>query len=148
MTLSNGDEEAVISVDHLKTLDPELAPYPFDGSHKWTALTNKVNQMVLDEVIGTDGRVDGMMLVDGEEDELSELNKAKRTDGRPVLDPDQLDTKRLRFPKFDLKRSWKSGAVGDEVTRFSRDKSWLFGNLVTTQFADGETNQSSPTQRA
>ncbi|GAA5963392.1 hypothetical protein JCM3765_003052 [Sporobolomyces pararoseus] len=41
----------------------------------------------------------------------------------------------LRFLKFDEKRSWPVGSVGQELTRWSTDKSWLLSNLVQTRLA-------------
>lgn len=51
---------------------------------------------------------------------------------------------RLRFPVFRLKKSWRDGAVGEEVTRYSRDKSWLFGNVVDRQLGEGMLSVLSP----
>ncbi|ORX35812.1 A1 cistron-splicing factor [Kockovaella imperatae] len=128
------DQVSIISDDHVRTLDPELAPYPFNNSEKWSQLTNLIDERILDEVVGPDGRVDGIMLVDGEEDELGELKKASLRNGKPLLDASKGEIKRLTFPKFDLRRSWRSGAVGDEVTRYSQDKSWLMGELIKKKF--------------
>jgi A1 cistron-splicing factor AAR2 len=44
----------------------------------------------------------------------------------------------MRFAQFELKRSWAEGAVGEEVTKWSRDKSWLLGHVVTEQLEGGE----------
>lgn len=107
----------VISDDHLKTLDQELAAYPFDGLERWKALSSHVDQDVLDEVLGTNGRVDGMTQADGEMDEVGELPDGERM---------------MKFPVFNLKRSWREGAVGEEITRYSLDKSWLLGDVITS----------------
>jgi len=104
--------EATLSDDHLKSLDKELAPYPFEGMDTWKSLTGFINDDILDYVI-SDGRVDGMTQVEGEE-EAGSFDQGKR----------------LRFPQFDLKRSWREGAVGEEITRYSRDKSWLLSNVI------------------
>ncbi|KAK0556364.1 hypothetical protein OC846_001187 [Tilletia horrida] len=39
-------------------------------------------------------------------------------------------TSGLRFTTFDMRRSWKSGTVGSELTRWSVDKSWLLGQTI------------------
>jgi len=116
-------EGEVISDDHLKTLDNELAPYPFDGLEGWNALTSHISGDVVKDVLGASGRVDGIMQADGEEDEVS----SKVVDGERVM----------RFPVYRLKRSWRDGAVGEEVTRYARDKSWLMGDVLTTSFESG-----------
>jgi len=116
-------EGEVISDDHLKTLDNELAPYPFHGLEGWNALTSHISGDVVKDVLGASGRVDGIMQADGEEDEVS----SKVVDGERVM----------RFPVYRLKRSWRDGAVGEEVTRYARDKSWLMGDVLTTSFESG-----------
>ncbi len=88
--------DVIISDDQLKTLDKELAPYPFSDS--WRLLTRFITPSVIDEVLPT-GSVDSM-------------------------------TEHLHFPEFDLKRSWRNGAVGEEITRYSRDKSWLLSDVL------------------
>ena len=40
------------------------------------------------------------------------------------------ERRRLTFPKFSLKRSWKDGAVGEEISRYAKDKSWLLGKVI------------------
>ncbi|KAG0242041.1 a1-alpha2 repression [Mortierella sp. GBA43] len=39
-----------------------------------------------------------------------------------------------RFTPFNLRSSFRKGAIGEEVTRYSLDKSWLLNNLFTTVF--------------
>lgn len=48
----------------------------------------------------------------------------------------------LGFPVFDLKRSWKSGATGEEITRDSRDKSWLLSHIIHHDLQDGECHRT------
>ncbi|GAA5919404.1 hypothetical protein JCM1841_005995 [Sporobolomyces salmonicolor] len=40
---------------------------------------------------------------------------------------------RLEFVRFDARRSWPPGAVGEELSRWSKDKSWLLSEVVRTQ---------------
>lgn len=37
---------------------------------------------------------------------------------------------KMRFVHFDLRRSWRDGAVGEELTRWARDKSWLLASVL------------------
>lgn len=122
-TVTRPTDGVIISDDHLKTLDKELAPYPFDGLEKWKSLTRHISQDVLEDVLGESGRVDRMTQADGEDDEV---------DGRSVD-----GESRMKFPSFRLKRSWREGAVGEEVTRYARDKSWLMGNVLTDSLTSG-----------
>lgn len=117
-----------MSDDSLRTLDKELAPYPFDGLEQWKGLTSHVDARTLDEVV-PGGRVDGMTPVLGEEAEKGEGELGSEVDRG-------MDG--LRFAQFRLKRSWRDGAVGEEVTRYSRDKSWLLGDVVRNSLDRGE----------
>jgi len=126
-TESVSDMEGVISDDHLKSLDKELAPYPFEGLELWKALTEHIDQQTLDTVV-PHHRMNGMTSVIGEEAEKGETDL-------------KLDVHRdgdgMRFAQFRLKRSWRDGAVGEEVTRYSKDKSWLFGRVVESDMDNG-----------
>ncbi|GAA6061971.1 hypothetical protein JCM10212_005215 [Sporobolomyces blumeae] len=46
----------------------------------------------------------------------------------------------LEFVKFDDKRSWPTGAVGPDLTRWSKDKSWQLSDVVATQL-DGDAKE-------
>lgn len=50
---------------------------------------------------------------------------------------DSEDREGLEFAKFDEKRSWPKGAVGEELSRWSKDKSWLLTRIVEDQFEGG-----------
>ncbi|GJN92467.1 hypothetical protein Rhopal_005497-T1 [Rhodotorula paludigena] len=42
----------------------------------------------------------------------------------------------LEFVKFDERRSWPRGAVGEELTHWSKDKSWQLSEVVRSQLND------------
>ncbi|OCF33026.1 hypothetical protein I316_05364 [Kwoniella heveanensis BCC8398] len=156
--------ENVISDDHLRTLDKEMAPYPFSGLESWKALTEYITPDVLESVLGAhtdgDGLVDGMTSVEGEEEdsdskemknEVSTLSKNQpplqprsqfqpQSEGLGQEQDHRAAAKKLKFVRFGLKRSWRDGAIGEEVTRFSRDKSWLLGDVLSNQLA-GDLNK-------
>ena len=52
----------------------------------------------------------------------------------------------LQYPVFDLKRSWPADARGDELSRWSRDKSALLAKVCKD--VGGELIQSIPTPRS
>lgn len=122
------DADAVISASHLKTLDGELAPYPFAGLDSWKRITKHINETILEVVLGGERMLSGMTNVLGEEAEKGEEIIPSR------------DERGIKFVAFRLKKSWKEGAVGEEVTRYSKDKSWLFGHVVEEQLDQGEYN--------
>lgn len=53
-------------------------------------------------------------------------------------DDNDRDEEGLEFIKFDDKRTWPKGAVGAELSRWSKDKSWLLSHVVETQLETGE----------
>jgi A1 cistron-splicing factor AAR2 len=90
-----------------------------------------VTEGVLEKVMADrkEGRLDGMTGIKGivEEDvRLNSLSARLETEGR------------LIFPTVDAKRSWRDGAVGEEVTKYSKDKSWLLGDVVKSEGGGGE----------
>ncbi|WVR06940.1 hypothetical protein IAU60_003976 [Kwoniella sp. DSM 27419] len=142
--------ESVVSDDHLRGLDKEMAPYPFEGHERWKSLTSEISRAVLEQVVPT-GRVDGMTTVQGEMEDTDsrELRKeleqlAQGREGQ--AGPGEQD--QMRFARFNLRRSWREGAVGEEITRYSRDKSWLLGDVVTGQLGGDLDNLLAQLQLA
>lgn len=96
--------------------------------------------------MGGDGRVDGMRPVVGEVDEVKVKARDTRDLGKdgegvqvPMHDAEEMP---LHFIEFDLRRSFRVGAVGEEITRYSRDKSWLLASLI--QRLDNGESESLP----
>jgi A1 cistron-splicing factor AAR2 len=133
-----------VSKDYLKSLDPKLAPYPFDKVDEWKRLTSFITDKTLETVLGKDGqgdaRCDALMasLADESEGNSTQASEKKQFWGKPrpaeeVVDADMQDVSKkegkrdrlLRFPVFNLKRSWRPGATGEQLSRDSRDKSWV-----------------------
>lgn len=115
-----------------------MAPYPFHALDGWKALTGHIGQETLQRVLGEEWKVDGLTRVDGEIDEVhvpqrkesarvEELQEGSEAVERPKH---QIEEEPLKFTLFDSKRSWQGGAVGEEVTRYSADKSWLLGDVL------------------
>jgi A1 cistron-splicing factor AAR2 len=118
--------EGLITDDRLKGLDKELAAYPLEGLGIWRSLVTRITEGVLDKVMAErkEGRLDGMTGIIGVEEEDVRLN----------IRSGKLETEgKLVFPVVDAKRSWRDGAVGEEVTKYSKDKSWLLGDIVKNE---------------
>lgn len=162
--------------DQLRTLDPQLAPYPFEGHKQWKELTSLITQKTLDTVLGVDAMGDSRAdaLMSSKTDELiasrsnagrATIDSARTVWGKPressdgniresnaipestedvshdkneldesqsgvpaeagSISDDQPTERILSFPVFDLKRSWREGASGEELSTNSRDKSWV-----------------------
>lgn len=140
----NGDgSTTVISDDRLKSLDSELAGYPFDKLREWKSLVSHISPDMLHQVLGPSSTVDGMKAVEGEEEDdesstAKSRSKERQAMGESIGSTEVVQGERLSFVRFTSKRSWRDGAVGEEVTRYSRDKSWLLGHVVTSQLHGGE----------
>jgi A1 cistron-splicing factor AAR2 len=143
-------EVDVVSRDHLKSLDPELAPYPFDHLETWRSLTGFVDDRCLARVIGFDDRgdayVNAVMPSSTDEKELARASerrtwgKRREEDVEMDRDPDktgEADDDVLNFAEFDLKRSWREGATGEELSNESRDKTGLLLRVLQEQLEDG-----------
>lgn len=144
--------EGSVDEAELRSLDPQLAPYPFARLEEWKKLTGHITPAIVTRVLG-DGRIDGMTQVEGEKDELSAaVEEAKRALRKEGFDPTPTSLsgensgRKMVFPTFDLKRSWKEGATGDEVTRWSRDKSQLWTKVCSE--TGGKAGQESANHRA
>lgn len=67
--------------------------------------------------------------------EVVELDKEDGEEGGPEL---------LEFVRFDERRSWPRGAVGEELTHWSKDKSWQLSEVVRSQLNNGAPDALSP----
>ncbi len=115
-----------INRDQLRSLDAELAPYPFARMATWRELVGAMSAEDIHRVTHT-GFVDSLMESPADQ-EMVHTGGSQTVTGEPTLS----------FPSFDVKRSWKAGAVGEVVTRFSKDKSWLWCDVVSRQYGGGE----------
>lgn len=126
---SEDEEVQVVSKDHLKAIDGELAAFPLYSGDRWRALTSCITASVLQSVVGPGGRVDGLMKVAGQADEDLPPRISTGENGELVVGSKSGD-RELAFVQFELKRSWAPGSTGETVTRDSKDKTWLFGDVV------------------
>ena len=151
--------ETVTSTDYLKSLDLSLAAYPSDLLQSWPPLVNFITPSTLARVIGLDaqgsGRVDALMSSVADEQEIDKGKDGEKrrqwgkereqkpleevpkiieleegedevAGGEGVKDEDEL----LAFVAVGLKRSWPQGAQGENLSRWSQDKSWLLSKTV------------------
>ncbi|GAA5940604.1 AAR2 splicing factor family protein [Sporobolomyces koalae] len=128
---------------------------------RWHALSDYVTDSTLARVIGIDhkgiARVDALVEGWREQEELVQaaVNTKDSLQGKTTWgkerpqdeafhrdlseerdeaesEPEESE-ERLQFVKFDDKRSWPPGSVGQELSRWSKDKSWLLSRVVETQ---------------
>ncbi|WWC94316.1 hypothetical protein V866_001158 [Kwoniella sp. B9012] len=125
-------QDVVVSDDRLKSLDGEMAPYPFDHLERWKSLTSHITEETIIQVVGGNDKVlSGLIEVEGEEEDSIDRRKGITSKGDEDSTGGNGD--KLNFVRFNLKKSWRDGAIGEEVTRYSKDKSWLLGNVVEKQ---------------
>lgn len=118
-------EATIVSDDHLRAHDPGLAAYPFQGLDRWKRLTGAIGSATVRGVLGEEGKVDGMTSVYGDTEEEGPAGSVSSDIGAGAQHDQQ-----MRFVSFNLRRSWRDGAVGEEVTRYARDKSWLLESII------------------
>jgi A1 cistron-splicing factor AAR2 len=148
-------EHTITSLDYIKSIDSQLAPYPMKDYDRWKTLTNYITLDHVSSMIGFNHQEDSLL------DSLitNHLNLSKhpppplsnnlthRTQwGKPrKLSPDHDSSKSelthqptTHWPFIDLNRSWPKDAIGPQLTKWSRDKSWLFNHLMHHQFKNGQ----------
>ncbi|KAG0338646.1 a1-alpha2 repression [Podila horticola] len=81
-----------------------------------------------------------------EEDE-EEMEVEPTTTSEPTQQPIQKE-QLVAFTPINLRSSFRKGAVGEEVTRYSMDKSWLLNNLFTTVYKSDASNYLGEYQAA
>ncbi|RIA96054.1 A1 cistron-splicing factor [Glomus cerebriforme] len=106
----------------IRQFDPFLGPYPFSPPtnwQKWIHLTSLITSRLISVILPNEGRVANISSSTVDEEELLKLNDLKYQENDTIF-----------FTKFDLRKSWRPGATGQEVTKYSQDKSWLLSELL------------------
>lgn len=111
-----------------------MGPYPLDPPtyfQTWKKLTGYVTPGLVRRVLPNNGKVSH--LPDKSADLPNSSNvKAKRL-GKEIEKEEGMD-----FTAFDIRKSFPPGASGDEVTRWSLDKSWLLRDLLKRSYHNGK----------
>ncbi|KAI7955959.1 hypothetical protein MJO29_007358 [Puccinia striiformis f. sp. tritici] len=145
----NSHEETITSLDYMKTIDSKLAAYPMKEYDRWKSLTNHITTDQVSRMIGFDDQEDSLLdslisnhisLSSHPPPPLSSSLPNRTQWGKPRDQTESLLTsspskeRTTTWPFIDLKRSWLKDAIGPELTKWSRDKSWLFDHLLHHQF--------------
>jgi A1 cistron-splicing factor AAR2 len=116
----------------------------------WKSLVSFVDARCLAGVVGFDTRgdayVNAVMPSGTDEKELARASQ-RRTWGKAREEEttmedgndesDGEDDEVLNFADFDLKRSWREGATGEELSKDSRDKTALLLRVLKEQLDNG-----------
>lgn len=140
---TTGEEiPTILSRDHLRTLDTELAAYPLYRWNGWKALVSCVQDEDVVRLLGRRRKLDSLWespaddeVVPGASSNRAGKEELQSSAGQQSTAQDG----QLLYAPFDLKRSWRKGVVGEEVTVFSRDKSWLLQHVINRQFGGGKS---------
>lgn len=130
----------ILSQDHLRSLDSELAAYPLYRWSEWKALVSCVQDADIVKLVGPKRKLDSLFESPADDEVVPRGgagdNKAEETEGRVGSESAHTEG-HLAYASFDLRRSWRKGAVGEEVTTYSKDKSWLLQHVIKEQFRGG-----------
>ncbi|KAF2473078.1 uncharacterized protein BDR25DRAFT_128327 [Lindgomyces ingoldianus] len=96
----------------------------FEESMDWSLLTSRISQTLLSRITGLNP--DHWSLTSSSS-AVQDLEHIPGLDmGINGMQPD----KELRLLPIDLKRTWREGATGEELTKAAQDRSWALGELV------------------
>lgn len=122
---------------------------------QWRELTSYITDALLDRVLGTgtgtdeNGNGNGNRNDDRHRDwRISSVSSAsqdqEKIPGLTALEAVIEGEKELRFLQVNLKRTWREGALGRELTDAVRDRSWYLGHLIECAAgSDGERNMGA-----
>jgi A1 cistron-splicing factor AAR2 len=118
------------SVD-IREFDPNMGPYPLDPPiyfQRWKKLTGYITPGLIRRVLPNNGKVSH--LPDKSQDDSNIRDKRL---GKEIEREEGME-----FTRFDLRKSFPHGASGDEITRYSLDKSWLVKDLLDRAYHNGK----------
>lgn len=115
-------------------LDRFLAPYPLESEKnsniykQWCDISDFIRESDLQRILpGNSHRITSMTesnIPDETGIELQHLSKANFYGGDKILN----------FTLINLKKSFRDGASGPEISKYSQDKSWLLKNLLESTY--------------
>lgn len=112
-----------------------MGPYPLDPPiylERWKKLTEYITPGLVRRVLPNNGKVSHLP------DKSADLAQSQDTIlndkrlGKAVEKEEGMD-----FTPFDLRKSFPVGASGDQVTKWSLDKSWLVRELLQKVYHNG-----------
>lgn len=117
----------------IREFDRHMGPYPLDPSifyERWKKLTHLITPGLVRRVLPNNGKVSHLPEKSAK---LDQENVKDRRLGKQIEKEEGME-----FTPFDLRKSFPSGASGDEVTRWSLDKSWLTTDLLKRVYHNGK----------
>lgn len=123
-----------------------MGPYPLDPPlyyERWKKLTNFITPGLVRRVLPNNGKVSHLPEKNANLT-IDESNVKDKRLGRQIEKEEGME-----FTPFDLRKSFPTGASGDEITRWSLDKSWLVKDLLKRVYHNGKIimTKNKSTQR-
>ncbi|RCH91253.1 a1-alpha2 repression [Rhizopus azygosporus] len=112
---------------NIREFDRNMGPYPLDPPlyyERWKKLTNFITPGLVRRVLPNNGKVSHLPEKNANLT-IDESNVKDKRLGRQIEKEEGME-----FTPFDLRKSFPTGASGDEITRWSLDKSWLVKDLL------------------
>jgi A1 cistron-splicing factor AAR2 len=117
---------------NLKQIEPQLGAYPQTSPEElrkytqWKSLTCHISANVVNRLLVDDGR-------------LTSMTASTIPDETGVqLAGGHSDTTEIQFTCIPLKQSYPPGAIGQERSKYSQDKSWLLSDMLSQRLPANE----------
>lgn len=98
---------------------------------RWQRLTDYIYPGLVRRVLPNNGKVSHLPSKTAEEQDVLSFKDKKM--GRNIEKEEGME-----FTPFDIRQSFPKGATGEEVTRWSLDKSWLAQDLLRRIYHNSE----------
>ncbi|PVU99372.1 hypothetical protein BB559_000771 [Furculomyces boomerangus] len=136
---------------NIRELDKNLGAYPLSKEDvlygKWRTLTKHIQKSLLEAVLPPNGCFSSATssVYDIEEYEIAQkkINKSQNVNDKTINEEGSSSTKSdsgnmpsieqqdsFKFPLVDIKKSFDKNASAEQITKYSRDKTWLLQNLI------------------
>nr|CAG4649575.1 EOG090X0AVR [Scapholeberis mucronata] len=126
------EEEKSYCKANLRTLDQNLGPYPFDIWKKWLSLSHRLTFEVVQRVSPSTKQPtdlpECLASTSGEKDKPSEAAEDVQN---PNTERKETARPELNFTKIP-ERSYPEGASASDITKYSIDKSFILGEILST----------------
>lgn len=125
-----------INITDIRSFDCNMGPYPLDPPiyfQRWKKLTNYITPGLVRRVLPNNGKVSHLpdKSANVSDQDTNTVNDKRL--GKTIEKEEGME-----FTSFDLRKSFPNGASGDEVTRWSLDKSWLADQLLQNVYHNGK----------
>jgi A1 cistron-splicing factor AAR2 len=125
-----------INITDIRSFDCNMGPYPLDPPiyfQRWKKLINYITPGLVRRVLPNNGKVSHLpdKSINVSDQDTNTVNDKRL--GKAIEKEEGME-----FTPFDLRKSFPNGASGEEITRWSLDKSWLAGQLLQNVYHSGK----------